>query len=489
MIGSGQRNLNILFISAEAEPFVKVGGLGDYGGSLPRAIHELNKSQHDFKIDIRVAIPYHRTVDSFSSTPHKVSRIQVNKKNGYAHGFVYEVKEKGIHYYLIRRAGNPSGYHETYNSSQIDDARKYIFFSLACLQFVKEIDWCPDIIHANDWHTAVSTRYLKIIQQNDPFFKNTKSLLVIHNLPYMGQESQKVLQQYGIRAAQNPFIPDWAKNLPLPIGLDSADRIITVSPSYAEELKSAEFGNGLANFFRNNAPKFSGILNGIDTEIWNPSNDPFIHRKYSVSNIAPKKANKQHLLSFVNMEDRIGMPLFVMISRLTHQKGIDIILQSLPVIENENWTGIILGSGNPAYESGLIKLQSQMPEKLRIFLDYNAPLAHALYAGGDMLLMPSLYEPCGISQMISMRYGCIPIVRKVGGLKDTVKPANGERQTGYLFEEANAQSFIPCFQKAIKDYGHIERWKKTQERAMRTDFSWKNSAYKYLELYEEILNN
>jgi starch synthase len=488
MSGSKPRTLNILFVSAEADPFVKVGGLGDYAGSLPPAIKKVGSQTNDRNIDIRIAVPYHRSIDLSQYTHKKVRRVKVNQLDGTATAFVYEIEKNGIPFYFIRRAGNPRGYDHIYNPSPENDAKKYIFFSLACIELTREINWQPDILHANDWHTAVSLQYLEKLREKDPFFKKTKSLLVIHNMPFMGQGSQETIRRFNIKPAYNPDFPSWAHDLPLPIGMDSADRIITVSHSYAEELKTEEFGDGLAKFFQKNSSRFGGIVNGIDTEKWDPRNDVYIFKRYSASNIRLKTENKIDLLTSMGMEERKNIPLFVMITRLTHQKGIDIILQSLPKLQNEAWTGIILGSGDQMYENGLEQLQAQMPEKLRVILEYNAPFSHALYAGGDFFLMPSLYEPCGISQMIAMRYGCIPLANSVGGLKDTITPQNSEDHTGYLIPEATDMEFIKTFKCALHDFQDQNFWKRLQERAMLVDFSWEKSARKYVDLYYEMLD-
>jgi len=489
MVGLQPRILKVLFISAEADPFVKIGGLGDYAGSLPLAIKKAGETSHGDHIDIKVAIPYHRPINLSGYHIKKTWHFKVENRDGAASGFAHEVEKDGITFYFIRRAGNPAGYGNVYNLRQEDDAKKYLFFSLACIELLKEIDWYPDILHANDWHTAVSAKYLKErYVEVKPLYK-TKSLLVIHNMPYMGQGSQKQLKKYNISPAKNIDFPDWAQNLPLPIGLDSADQISTVSPSYARELKTEEFAGGLENFFINNSSRFSGILNGIDTNKWNPDDDPFIFKTYSELDIENKKLNKLDLLATLGIRNRIDIPLFIMVARLTHQKGLDIIIKAIPNLTDENWTGIILGTGDPSYEKELVRIQKIMPDKLHVILDYNAPFAHTMYAGGDFFLMPSLYEPCGISQMIAMRYGCIPIANRVGGLIDTIKPSGSENQTGYLFPEATHQAFINSFKCGLADYHHPKKWRRIQLQAMREDFSWGKSAGEYINLYKKMLSS
>lgn len=487
MAFASSRSINVLFISAEANPFTKIGGLGDYSGSLPTAIANIKNGYHK-NVDIRVALPFHKAVEKFVHNPKKIAEVNIPTHRGSAVGAVYEYNHQQITYYLIKRSGNPSGYNQIYNPTQIADARKFIFFSLASLAFLEDINWKPHILHANDWHTALAVHKLSELREIDSFFHEIKSILVIHNMPFLGEGSQKILKQFDISPTKSDYLPEWAQSLPLPIGLLAADMMVTVSPSYAEELKTEEFGDGLAKFFKTNSTRLAGIINGIDTNKWDPNDDPFIFSKFKRSNLASRKANKYDLLSSLGLEDRMSFPLFVMISRLTHQKGIDIILQSIPRLINQDWTAIFLGSGNPTYEVGLKKLEAAISDRVRVILDYNASFAHTMYAGGDIFLMPSLYEPCGISQMIAMRYGCIPVARAVGGLKDTITHTPDSQKTGYLFKEASDAAFINCLLTAMLDFSNKEKWEKIQMKAMGQDFSWKHSANLYLDLYRQLID-
>ena len=479
--------LRVLFLSAEVEPFAKVGGLGDYAGSLPYAISTL-KTQNGAPVDIRVALPFHDQINKHISSPEKIASINVEKKDGFAKGSVYQFIHKNIIYYLIKRSGNASGYKNVYNASQTADAQKYIFYSLACLELIKQIDWMPDILHANDWHTAIAVYQLAHKKRADHFYESGRSLFTIHNLPFLGEGSQSTLREFNLKPLKTTLLPDWAKFLPSPMGLDKADEIVAVSPTYAEELKQEEFSNGLSNFFKANTEKTTGILNGIDTELWNPENDNLIDRNYSIKDIGIRRANKLIMLRQFGMEDQIDQPLIIMISRLTHQKGIDLLLQGFPYLENEEWSAIILGSGQPELEQGLLMLQAQFSNRFKVVLGYDNHLAHRLYASGDILLMPSQYEPCGLSQMIAMRYGCIPVARSVGGLKDSIKTFPESMQTGYLFDKATREDFVKCLQKAITDFKASEKWLRIQKNAMAQDFTWSNSAKKYLDLYTSMLS-
>ena len=478
--------LRVLFITAEADPFVKIGGLGDYGGSLPKAISGL-ETIGDRKVDIRVVIPFHAGIESVAPPLAKIAEIKVRTKGGVAKGKIYQFTSQGIIYYLIKRSGNPSGYKSVYNFTQIEDARKYIFFSMACLELIKVIDWKPDLIHANDWHTAISAYELFMKRKFDRFYKSIRSLLTVHNLPFLGEGSQPVLQEFQLDRLKSVLLPSWARFLPFPMGLEKADEIVAVSPTYAEELKLTEFADGMANFFISNTQKTTGILNGIDTELWDPATDKFIPKNYSLDHIENRIINKKIILEEFGLEKNVEIPLLILISRLSNQKGIDLIIQGLPKLFDNEWSAILLGSGQRELEIGLLDLESQMPDRIRIVLEFNNSLAHRLYASGDIILMPSLYEPCGLSQMIAMRYGCIPVAREVGGLKDSIISVPSRSKTGYLFKQPDGLSFAKCLKNALTDFKNINKWKSIQKRAMGVDFSWKKSAMQYLDLYISML--
>ncbi|HUV15004.1 MAG TPA: glycogen/starch synthase [Pelolinea sp.] len=488
MAGHQTNPLRVLFLTAEYEPFAKVGGLGDYSGSLPKAIGKLVTSR-ERPVDIRVAVPLHGLFDRKSQNLKKVANIAVPKPHSFSRGSAFEFHHQDVPIYLINRAGNASGYSAIYNPSQIHDARKYVFFSLACADLVKKINWSPDIIHANDWHTALAIYQFSNLRKVDPFYKRSHTLQVIHNMPYLGQGSETILNKFGISPVLTDIMPVWARNLPLPMGLISADKISTVSPSYSDELKEEEFSDGLAGFFIQNSSKTTGILNGIDTDIWNPETDHELVSNFSSESIAKRRINKKSVLREFGLDDGIDKPLLVLISRLTHQKGIDILLQGLPRILDQEWNAIFLGTGQVEYEAAFRTFETLNPDRFKIILQFNNSLAHRLYSAGDILLMPSLYEPCGLSQMIAMRYGCIPVARSVGGLKDSIISDSGPNKTGYLFSDADEVTFTECLRNALLDFTNRKNWESIQKRAMKQDFSWNTSAKKYIELYEEIISS
>jgi starch synthase len=272
------------------------------------------------------------------------------------------------------------------------------------------------------------------------------------------------------------------------MGIVSADKIVAVSPTYAEELKTNYFAYGLENYFIDNTEKLTGIINGIDTQQWDPTTDKFILRNFSLNSIRQRNKNKYALIEELGLDTNTECPLLIVISRLENQKGIDQILDALTSITNLTWNAIILGSGHHGYEHAFRALEREQPSRIRAFIEYNATLARKLYSSGDMILMPSLYEPCGLSQMIAMRYGCVPIAHAVGGLKDSIIIEPETKRTGFLFDNPTSSDFIACLKTALNKYQNIDDWKMIQMNGMKMDYSWNKSAKKYGELYYELLS-
>jgi starch synthase len=272
------------------------------------------------------------------------------------------------------------------------------------------------------------------------------------------------------------------------MGIVSADKIVAVSPTYAEELKTNYFSYGLENYFIDKAEKLTGIINGIDTQQWNPSTDKFIIQNFSLNSIRQRNKNKYALFEDLGLDTDTECPLLIVISRLENQKGIDLILDALTSITDLNWNAIILGSGHHGYEHAFRALEREHPSKIRAFIEYNATLARKLYSSGDMILMPSLYEPCGLSQMIAMRYGCVPIAHAVGGLKDSIITEPENKRTGFLFDNPTSSDFISCIKTALNNYQNKDGWKMIQINGMKMDYSWNRSAIKYAGLYNELLS-
>ena len=479
------KSIRVLFASAEVEPFYKIGGLGDYSGSLPNALHGITTKQNN-KFDIRVVLPLHdpATIKNFSL--HKEFSISLKLKSGKASGRIFTRKLNGIIYYFIQQINPKINSTNVYVSNEYENSLKYVFFSLACIAMLDQIDWHPDILHANDWHSALIIHQLKNQQILNQIGKRIQTLLVIHNMPFMGNASENIFQDFMIQPTTDPNIPKWAQNLPLPMGLASADKIVAVSPTYAEELKTKHFAYGLENYFIKNSNKLSGIINGINTNLWDPSKDKNLTQNYSFQTIEKRKENKNELIKDLGLNKNPTHPLLIVISRLENQKGIDLLLDGLLIIEDLKWNAVILGTGHHGYEHAFRALERENPKRIRAVMEYNAVLANKLYASGDMILMPSLYEPCGLSQMIAMRYGCIPIAHAVGGLKDSIIIRPESSRTGFLFKAPISSKFTTCMKTAFDMYKDVEKWENVQLNAMQIDNSWNHSAKKYADLYEAL---
>ena len=470
------QTINVLFLAAEAEPFIKVGGLGDVAGSLPRALRAI--SNDDIKLDVRLALPYHPAVKADSLKPlgmfslhHGSAEIQVE---------AFETSLNGMPVYLI--GGEPiraSG--SVYSLNANLDAEKYAFFSFAALELPRQINWQPDVIHGNDWHTALSM-YGSLTKRWEEGSRHVASVLTLHNLPFMGPDSSAILESYSYKLAQTD-LPDWARVKPLPLGLWASDAIVAVSPTYGREILTQEYGCGLDEFLRSRGEAVSGILNGLDTDSFNPADDSALGANFDSFSIEKRRINKGLLQERLGLPRIPEIPLLAMVSRMDVQKGVDLVFAALKMMKKSKWQAVILGTGDPKLEAAALKLQEVYPDRVKIETRYDAGLARQIYAGSDMFLMPSRYEPCGLSQMIAMRYGCVPVVRAAGGLNDTV--VHGK--TGFVFEKPHHMSLAAAIKSAFKVFAEREKWQEIQRAGMTQDFSWENSAKKYLKIYQSLL--
>jgi len=480
-----KKRINILFIASEADPFVKVGGLGDVAGSLPIAINKL--SDENVKFDIRLVIPFYGAIKKKYPNLQKLCDFQVNTGSLTIQASVFEHEHDGMPVYFIDgipiREDAP-----VYGSNFVADAEKFVFFSLACLELPRILKWKIDILHANDWHTAIAIHQLSHLAKNRPGFSDIKTILTLHNLPFMGAGSEEVLTKFGIEPADDALLPVWARTIPLPMGLSSADRIVPVSPTYAQEILTPDFGCGLESFFKTRIKKVIGIVNGIDNTVWNPLTDQLIESNYSIDDLVGKMTCKNALETEMGLLHLVHIPLIVIISRMDQQKGVDLAIDALRSIAHLKWRAIILGSGDPKLESAALELQSEMPDRLKVKILFDSALSHRMYAGADILLMPSRYEPCGLSQLIAMRYGTLPVARSTGGLKDTIIDAKNEKSgTGFTYSEANGDETAKAISSAIEKYKNSTKWGNIVRNAMAQDYSWGKSAQNYCSLYQEVL--
>jgi starch synthase len=470
--------INILFLAAEAEPFVKIGGLADVAGSLPQALRRITSlDSHEITLDVRLMLPLHSFIRKMARDLQPVMKCSLTREGKSIPVQVFKTTTKAMPVYFID--GEPiSSASTVYSSNPAQDREKYAFFSLAALEFINHSEWKPDIIHVNDWHTCLATFALRS-RQYKTSSKRVRTVLTVHNLPYMGGDGSEVLSAYGLSPIEDDTLPEWAKDQFLPMGLWSADSIVPVSPSYAQEILSPEFGCGLESFLKTRLSSLTGILNGLDMDTWNPEMDKSLAVPFSCDHLELRTINKIALQHDLDLKEDATIPLLVMVGRIDHQKGIDITLETLKRISDREWQFILLGSGDPILENAARQLQLEFPERIRAVIRYDEALGRLMYGGADIFLMPSRYEPCGLAQMIAMRFGCVPVVHATGGLRDTVR----DDETGFTFQEATAASMEEGIFRALSSFGRPETWNKLQSRGMQMDFSWQLSASKYASIY------
>lgn len=489
-------SLKILYLAAEAAPYVKVGGLGDVSSSLPRALIELNDTNHnEFKIDIRLVIPFHGGIKQRGYPLEEYFQFSMDVEKQDIPITVYKTVLGKLPVFLISApmidVDGP-----VYTSEPEGDGYKFTLFSLAALEFVRQIEWKPDILHVNDWHTSPAAYAVYINKYKDLFFENIAIVLGVHNLPFLGVGAGTVLKKFDLIPAYNTDLPRWAQDAPLALGLLSADKIVTVSPSYAQEILTPEYSSGLYYFLLSRADDILGILNGLDIDCWNPETDQNLYKNYNLMKLSNREENKADLQRELNLPINADIPILAVVSRMDQQKGIDLVFPALNQLSQssseryQTWQMVILGTGNPSLEVMARQLEAKYPEKIRALIRFDTELSHRIYAGADMLLIPSRYEPCGLTQMIAMHYGCIPIARATGGLRDTIVDydQSRERGNGFLFEKALAKDFSDTLQRAFNNYSSKNDWRTLQINGMKADFSWQQSARQYLHLYQSLIN-
>jgi starch synthase len=473
-------NVKILFLAAEATPFIKVGGLADVAGELPPVFRSLG-------VDVRVVIPFHKPLQHQELDLEHVVDVEWHLPQSLEKASLFRAKIGEEAVYLID--GDPVRNIEGVYSDFSSDAYKFTFTSLAALKSMQALDWQPDLLHAHDWHAAPAVAWLGSIRNNDPFWKPVASLLTIHNLPFMGAGGESALEKYQIPPCDHPELPHWAQHLPLPLGMVFADWINAVSPTYALEIQTPEFGLGLESYLHSRRDRLSGILNGIDFQEWNPETDPEIFTHFTRQTLMKRRENKVELQRKFDLSVSSKTPLIGMVSRLDYQKGIDIAISALEATLDMDWQLIVLGSGNMELEQRTRAFGEMHAERARIVHRFDRSLAREIYAGADMMIIPSRYEPCGLNQLIAMRYGCVPVVSATGGLKDTVLNFNNHgRGTGFMFHPTDAGALARTLRQALQVFTDQRRWRGLQLRGMAKDFTWESSAQQYLDLYHQLIN-
>ncbi len=463
-------------------PFAKTGGLADVTGSLPKAIHALGH-------DIRVAMPrYGRIRPDRFNLASALDRFAVPMDDRVEPAELMQTTLDGsVPVYMVENA-------RYFDREGIymypDDAERFIFFCRGTLEAVKHLGWKPDVIHCHDWHTALIPNWLKTLYARDPFYADVASVYTIHNLAYQGIFGYRVLEIAGIDEYGFIVHPDTVDlNEVVDFmgrGIFFADAISAVSETYAREILSPEFGEKLDPLLRDRRDRLFGILNGIDLDEFNPATDPYLEANYTLESVERRVENKLSLQREAGLRQDAQVPVVGIIARLTDQKGFDLITPIVAsVLQHLGAQFVLLGTGEQRYHDFFVELSNRYPEQAGIFLTFNASLARRIYAGSDLFLMPSRFEPCGLGQMIAMRYGSVPVVRAVGGLADTVRdydPTSGNG-TGFVFESYDAMALYTSLVRAVETYRHRDIWHQLQVRCMQQDFSWETSARKYVELY------
>lgn len=475
--------MKIVMAAAECAPFAKAGGLADVLGALPK---ELSRLGHE----ITVIIPkYSLIAYQYTSEFVQKESIEMPFKGQQKTFRVFEYAQTGVNYLFME-------YDDYFKRDQIygqsDDAERYAFFNRAVLEIVQQRKLQPDVIHVHDWHAAATLFLLKEDSRYESI-KATKTVLTIHNLQFQGKYSKKTfLENFEMdERYYDEGLVEWKGNFnSLKTGIFYADKVTTVSPTYRDEILTDFYGEKLNSFLQEKEQDLIGILNGIDLEVYNPASDLSIAREFDVMSMEGKQVNKREIQLKAGLPERGDVPLLTMISRLSGQKGIDILQEMLPdLLSNEDVQFVLLGSGEEQYEMFFKELDIDFPGQVSINIGFDEGFAHLLYAGADIFLMPSHFEPCGLSQLISMRYGTVPVANKTGGLKDTVieYDENQKSGNGFLSDFSKDKSFDSALQRCLTFYQQSDHWEAIKKNGMTGDYSWSRSAAEYAELYERLI--
>ena len=481
--------MKILYATFELSPFTKVGGLADVMGSLPKHIE-------DERTQIAIFTPLIGSINKEEFNIVEIENSKLTLSFGLAK-YVFTLKmcklpNTNINVFFIDNPKFFSNFDCVYPTG-IDswyEQERFITFSKAVLEYARLLNFKPDIIHCNDWHTAMIPIWLKTTYKNDEFYKNSKTVFSIHNLAYQGKYFPEILD-FAELNKEEVFHADGLEHYEILIWLKGAinysDKIIAVSPKYAEEILTYEYGEGLDWALNNNKHKLKGILNGIDYEEFNPKTDKNISHNYSFETLKNKEECKKEILKEFNLEYKEHRPLIAIISRLVEQKGLDLIKEAKKELETINADFIILGTGEKKYED-LFKKLNNKTKNIKAKIEYGKEICNKIYAGADMFLMPSRFEPCGLSQLIAMKYGTIPIVRATGGLENTIISYPNEKATGFKFYNYNYKDMINCINYAIETFKNKGQWQNIINNAMTSDFSWVKSAKEYKQIYTSLTN-
>lgn len=470
--------MKVLYASSEARPFAASGGLADVAGSLPKALRNR-------LVGCRVVLPLYESVPTeLRDTMTFLTSFSVPVAWRRQYCGVFEAKHNGVIYYLLdnqyyfKRCGLYGHY---------DDAERFAFFSRAVLEMLKYIDFKPDVIHANDWQCGLIPVYHTLFYAPQPEYSSIRTVYTIHNIQYQGKYGMEILEDvFGISHEDRHLVEhDGCVNI-MKGAIETADRVTTVSPTYAGEILDPWFSHGLDPILRMREWKLSGILNGIDTIGYDPETDSVLYANYSADDFSAKATNKKLLQKRLQLPERADVPMIGMVSRLVAHKGFDLVQCVMERLLQEDVQVVVLGSGEWIYESFFREMADRYPEKLAYCSGFVPELAQKIYAASDLFLMPSKSEPCGLSQMVACRYGAVPIVRETGGLKDSIRDCGDGEGNGFTFQTYNADDMYAAILRGLGAYRNKEHWPLLVERAMRSDFSWGRSANEYIRLYKSL---
>ena len=470
--------MKILFAASEAVPFAASGVLADVVGSLPKAI---KSKRHD----CRVVMPLYKSVaPEFRDKMVFVTNITVDVSWRKQYCGIFMAIQDGITYYFIDNEYyfSRDGLYGFY-----DDCERFVFFDRAVLEMLKYIDFTPDIINCNDWQTALIPVYYNVYYKYQQGYDGIKTVYTIHNIEYQGKYGKEVLSELMGIPMYNAGLIEYDGSVNMMKGaIETSDMITTVSPSYAWEILDPWYAHGLDRILVTKQYKLRGIMNGIDTKLYDPEKDKFIAVNYSAKKVAGKEKCKEAILAELGLTPG-DEPLIGIVTRFVRHKGIDLIRCVFEEMVRSGIKFAVLGSGEKIYEDFFLEMAARYPDKVSVTVGFIPELSHRIYAGADMFLMPSQSEPCGLAQMIAMRYGTIPIVRETGGLRDSVRDNGGENGNGFTFKTYNANDMLDAVKRARKDYEDKQVWDELVERAMECDHSWSSSAEMYIDTYKELL--
>jgi starch synthase len=475
--------MKVLLVASEAHPFIKTGGLGHVIGALPKALRKRD-------INVSVIIPKYKNIDTrFKEKLSFVKwfMVKVGWRNQYCGVFKY--KHENITYYLL---DNEFYFNRDNEYGYEDDAERFAYFSRAVLDFISEIGWEPDIIHCNDWQTGMIPVILKNEYSKDERYKNIKTIFSFQDMTFKGVFSPEVLPDlfdYDMGLFNNGSLEFYGGVSFMKGGINFADKITTVSDTYANEVKTPQFGDKLAGLLREKSFNVKGVLNGLDYEEYNPYVDPYIYKAFEEGSIEEKQENKLKLQKELALPINRDIPMMGIVSKLNNRKGLELIINIADRLLQHNVQLIILGTGDKQYEEHFKGLQSRYKDKVATNIKFDKELAHKIYASSDMILIPSLQEPCGLGQLIALRYGAVPIGRETGGLKDTISPYNkySGKGNGFSFSNFNANELLMIIEYALEVYEDKKSWSSIVEQAMNSDNSWEKSAEEYSKLYFQVI--